>query len=312
MHICIHANILYIYIFFFIWNAAVICWERKEKTVCQETVIQFAVIPFGCVYSMSNIIKWATLDFSVCVDGVMTPCLKVHSCKSDWSYNTDMKYYSVKLLNADSRQTGKGVCSSRFFIFERLITPVACAIGNLLATLHSWTLNVMWVRIRAKILSGSLFFLSLFGFGDSAWFPPLYFMFFLSPHLCPILDESVCLFLTPYPPPAGCPDCSHLSVLPLVWVARPWQIPSQLRFASAAVGSGSIFLPGLWCRPAASHRDTIITQSNTNTTVLTDHSAGFITVSFTHQMHKSLPDRPPDISSPPPIWPCLTCSIFSF
>lgn len=120
------------------------------------------------------------------------------------------------------------------------------------------------------------------------------------PHLCPILDESVCLVLTPYPPPAGCPDCSHLSALPLVWVARPWQIPSQLSFASVAVGSGCVFLPGLWCRPAASHRDTVITQSNTNTTVLTDHSAGFITVSFTHQMHKSLPDRPPDISSPPP------------
>lgn len=69
------------------------------------------------------------------------------------------------------------------------------------------------------------------------------------------------------------------------------------------VGSWSLFLPGLWHGPVVSHRDTIITQSNRNTSALSDHSAGFITASFTHQMHKSLPVHPPNTAcgSPPPL-----------
>lgn len=133
----------------------------------------------------------------------------------------------------------------------------------------------------------------------------IFFVCFSPPHL-----GWVCL---PLPNPLT--SSSWLSwlllpiVLPLVWVARPWQIPSQLRFTSAVVGSGSVSLPGLWHRPAFSRRDTIIAQSNANTTVLTDHSAGFITVSFTRQMHKSLPDQTASprcrlrFSSPPSFGP---------
>lgn len=94
--------------------------------------MQFAVIPVGCVRSTSsNIIKWATLYFSVYVDGVMTPCMKVHSCKECLILQ---HWHEVCLF--------EGVCSARVSIFKRLITPIACTIGNLIATLHSW--NVMW------------------------------------------------------------------------------------------------------------------------------------------------------------------------
>lgn len=86
-----------------------------------------------------------------------------------------------------------------------------------------------------------------------------------------------------------------------MWVARPWEIPSELRFPSAGVGSRSLFLPALWHGPAASRRDAIITQSNVNTTALTDHSAGFITATFTHWRHKSLPVGPPNTGSPLPV-----------
>lgn len=72
-----------------------------------------------------------------------------------------------------------------------------------------------------------------------------------------------------------------------------------------AVGSGSLFLPGLWHGPVVSHRDTIITQSNRNTSVLIGYSAGFIIASFTNQMHKSLPVHPPNTAccSRPPTLP---------
>lgn len=75
--------------------------------------------------------------------------------------------------------------------------------------------------------------------------------------------------------------------------------PEQLRLSCAEVSSGCVFLSGscLTCRLTQGYNRHTIKPKNT---VLTDHSAGFITARFTHQTHKSLPVFPLSTTPHPP------------
>lgn len=229
-----------------------------------------------------------------------------------WLTSQHWHFYPVKPLNADSRQTGEGVCSAQFSTFEWLITPIACSIGNCSFT----QLNLKWdviVRVRAKILSGPWFSLFIWiDLGNSAWFLPSYFMVFLS---SPSLSHPgwVCL---PLPNPLTSSSC-------LSWLLPP--ISSAASVARQTLTNPITSLihlscGGLWvcllawvvvqtrCPTQGQNHHTIKHQY--------DHSDWpldwiYQLVSLT-KMHKSLPDpprHPLQFSSPPLIWLCLTWSI---
>lgn len=160
--------------------------------------------------------------------------------RSDWFYNTDVKFHPVKALNERWQSTNWRRClfCTVFHIWKVNPTRSLCY-GEF--TCHFTQLNLecdVRGKVRTDILSGPLFSRSLFGLVYSAWFLPLFSMFLLS---CSSLSRPgwACL---PLPHPG--------------WLS--WLLPPL----SSAVGSGSVFLPGLWRRPAASQRNTITTQSN--------------------------------------------------